>query len=220
MGYRRTYYKKRYQKARRKFKRYRRYGRTTARIKRSLKRYVHVARSTTIYLTNYEPATTQPYTAGLEFQLASVLNYTEFTSLFQEYRINCVVVKFTPTWDTNDIGNQTIATPVRMPVIGWAIDYNDAATPSSIDTISEFANYKETMFNKPIKIKIWPAVAPTLYANNLLVGYGVKRRQWIRSANSDVKHYGLKFMVYNITPNLKYAWNYKIKYYLSFRQMY
>lgn len=140
--------------------------------------------------------------------------------MFQEYRINCVVVKFYPTYNTTDVLDNMQTPPRFMPIFGYAIDYNDATTPSSTTILSGYDNYKETRFNKPIKIKIWVASAPMMYQSAGSTGYAVKKRQWIASIDYDTKHYGLKFGIFAGGFNQKITWSWRVKYYLSFRGIY
>lgn len=105
-------------------------------------------------------------------------------------------------------------------MIGWCYDYNDADVPTNLDFMQEFQNYKETTFDKPIKIKVWPACAPGIYISGIAAGYSIARKTWLRSVNSNVPHYGLKYALFNISNNFPYKWNVSYKLYLSFRQMF
>lgn len=148
-----------------------------------------------------------------------MMSYGEFTSLFQEYRINCIVINYVPTWSNADLANNSAVAPNSLPTIGWAFDYNDANTPLAMDAISEYSNYKEQRFMKAMKAKLWPATAPGLYISAISAGYAVQRKTWIRAANSDVPHYGMKLGIYNMTEGRVYKWSYFYKFYCSFRGM-
>lgn len=222
---RRRWYKRKYQRYRKKYRRYKRAYRSRTRIRRGSSRYVHVARTSQANTVVYSSAGGSVYLASFEFKLNNMLNYTDFTNLFQEYRLNCVVVKFTPQWTTNDISNMTANTTTgssvyTSPGMVFALDYNDASTPSSLNDLHEFSNSKDLPFNRAVKIKIWPACSPGVYISAVSAGYAVKRKLWLRSANSDIPHYGLKYGIYNIAAGVNYRWNYIIKYYVSFRQMF
>lgn len=125
-------------------------------------------------------------------------------------------------YDGNDMENLQPATGWTigtLPILVYALDYNDANTVG-IATIKGFANSKEVQFNKPVKIKIWPACAPGIYISGISAGYAIKRKMWLRGVNDDIPHYGLKYGLYNITPSFNYRWTVCHKFYLSFRQMY
>lgn len=225
---RRKAYKRKYQRYRRKYRRYKRANRTRTRIRRSSKKYVHVARQTQTLLIPWNDSGGNAKYEGLQFKLDDMLGSAQFVAMYQEYRINCVVVKFQPLWDSGDVANRMhVGTaggvpapqPINLPMIGWCYDYNDANTPTNLDDLQKFANYREAQFDKPIKIKIWPACAPGVYISGVAAGYSIKRKEWLRSANSNVPHYGLKYCVYNISNAVAYAWNFSVKYYVSFRGM-
>lgn len=209
-------YKRKYQRYRQKYRRYKRAYRARSGIRRSLKRYVHIARQSATTLVPYSSSGGLAYYGSAQFQLNSMLGYSQFTAMFQEYRINCVVYKIQPLWDCVDLGDMTLT---NMPNIGYCLDYNDANIPTNLDDLQQYANYKETPFNKTIKIKVWPAISPQIYINGVTSGYTVKRKQWLRAANSNVPHYGLKFCIFNIANDYNYKWNVSAKFYVSFRAM-
>lgn len=224
-GTRKTY-KRKYNRYRRKYRRYKRAYRARQNVRRALKKYVHVHRPDPVIIVTYSHSSGIAAYGSKQYSLSNVINRSEFTTLWQEYRINCVVTKFTPLFDSGTVDsiNSVPATsgyPItNLPSIGWAIDYNDANVPTSLEEIQQFSNYKEALFNKEIKIKIWPACAPGIYISGIAAGYAVKRKAWLRCGNDDIPHYGLKYCVFNIANNVNYKWNLTTKYYMSFRGMY
>ena len=78
---------------------------------------------------------------------------------------------------------------------------------------------KTNMKVKPIKIKIYPAISTLAYISAGSNGYAIKRKQWLRSANPDVHHYGLKYAIYNLAANQTIYWRIKYTAYLSVKQI-
>lgn len=194
---------------------YRRSYRSFKRFKRGSKA-LHLRRSTlTSQIVYPSGAAASPYIAGLQFQLADLINPSEFTSLFQLYRINCVVVSFIPNYNVNQI--PATGTAANIPIIGWAIDYRDGTTPGSVPVLQELQRYKERPFTRPFKVKIWPATGDLSFVTSSTYGYGLKRKQWQNSQVSTVKYFGLKYAVYNFAANQQYVWNLRYTIYASFK---
>ncbi|AUM61843.1 capsid [uncultured virus] len=157
-----------------------------------------------------------PYYAGLQFQLSDLTNVSEFTNLFQQYRINCVVVSLIPNYNINQI--PASGTGTNIPIIGWVQDFDDGSNPTSVPELQEYQRYKERKFTGPIKIKIWPAVSSLVFSSAGVDGFAVKKKMWIRTDVTTVKHYGLKYCVYNMAANQNYVWNIRYTMYASFKE--
>lgn len=142
------------------------------------------------------------------------LNISPLLNNYAQFRINCVVVRFYPVFTDAQYGAS--GPQPYMPMLGWARDFDDANPLASLNAIQERRDYKETLFNRPIKIKVYPAVAPEIYASAASTAYGVKRKQWIRSVNSDAKHYGLKWVLYQVQATQVLYINTRTTYYMSF----
>lgn len=178
-------------------------------------------RAQTILVNHNTGATGADWVAGFQFSFDQLLGYTEFTPLFQEYRINCIVLTMLPCWDSCDIGDLTVAaTNLKLPSIGWVIDYNDANTPSGAAALQQYSNYREKLFKGPIKIKVWPCLALASYVSGVTTGYTVKRKQWVHIADTGVKHYGIKMCIFNFPTNTEFRFTYFLKFYVSLRNMY
>lgn len=192
--------------------------RRTRRISRGLKnsgtKVVHIRRSTAATLVPHAagPSGT-PYFAGLYFALTDILNYFELSGLFAEYRYNCVVVTLTPNWNVNTSGSG-----YNLPIVGWCYDYEDAVTPTTVGFLQEYSSYKETPFNKKIKIKVYPAINTLIYVSAGVNGFGIKRKQWVKASSADVKWYGIKYCVYNLAASQQLYWQIKYTAYISLRR--
>lgn len=78
---------------------------------------------------------------GYQFQLNDCINYSEFTALYDFYKICAVKIRVIPGWTVGNVDVNTGA-PVSAQVnlasarIFSAIDYNGSSTPSTINNIS------------------------------------------------------------------------------------
>lgn len=209
---RRKTYRKRYPR------RYRRYSRRTRRTRTS---YLSCKRqSNTVAFTSISGA--GDIRAASAFQLNQVLSFGEYTNLFDQYKINCVVVTFQPDYRliTTTTGSTATQIPVLMPEFHWVIDENDNATPLSIPEMQEYDRYKHRPFNRPIKIKLYPKFSLEVYKQSGN-GYASKRGLWLDTISSDTPHYGLKWAIGNFqsgaSPPQTVSFKVYVKFYISFR---
>lgn len=149
----------------------------------------------------------QDTNTGLSFQfkLSDLPSVSEFGSLFDDYRINKVVLKLIPQitasnmpFNEAQLGGSGTGTG-RNPRVFYAADYDDNNVVSSIDVLRQYANVKvrQVVGNKPIKIIITPAISQEIYRTSTSTAYAPKWKQWLDLAYNDIPHYGIKMWVEN-----------------------
>lgn len=124
--------------------RFRRRPRAVKRFRRGYRRYRNVGNTkklnqATVYsfkrmvqrrsdITNSPSADTFN---NLSFQLSDLPNYTEFTNLFDAYKITGVSIKFVPAY--TDTVSTTQLTAGDVGAFVWVVDYDDSTNFTSID---------------------------------------------------------------------------------------
>lgn len=121
-------------------------------------------------------------------QLTNLPNATEFTTLFDEYRINKVVVKFIPNFTGSDMNPN--ATFNSMPNIYSIIDYDDQSTPANLDELLQYPSMKLTRGNSIHTRVFTPKVSLDVNGTG---GVAAKAKQWLDCAVSTVPHNGMKY---------------------------
>lgn len=125
------------------------------------------------------------------FALSDLPNFTEFTSLFDQYRIRWVELTFVSAVTQSDIASAGITGYSPQVVHGFFVnDYDDSLPPSSKDELMQYGNCRIiplTGRNRPLRWKLYPhlqaAAAP---------GIVWKRNNWLDAAHDSVAHCGLK----------------------------
>lgn len=133
---------------------------------------------------------------AMSFRFADILNAQEFASLFDQYKLNYVVVKFTPTWTVNT----SVPAAATMPSIEYKIDHDDIQEPTPLIWAETAAVRGPVTFNKPISIKIrptmlTPAIRSTTTSTTYTVVSGARTNDM---AFTDVEHFGLKGWIKNL----------------------
>jgi len=156
------------------------------------------------------------YLNSMYFALNQVVGSSDFTNLFDEYRINCVVVKLIPRVNTvQTLANGTEIPNNYVPNLHWVYDYDDANVPSNTDTLLEYGNYRVKAFDRPITWKIKPKYALAAYSG-AFTSYK-PMRGWLDVASPSIQHYGVKFAVDTLQPSQYTSFVIRPIYYISFR---
>lgn len=178
------------------------------RARRSRKTY-YFKRTVTVPVT--AAAGSQTF-AGYGFQLNYVPNYTEFTSLFDMYRINKVVYKFVSRTTSSALSANECGELYSV------VDYDDISAPLTVAEMLERDTVKRSKITNTHTRILTPAVAAVAYRTGITNAYMPKWKQWIDAAYVDVPHFGLK-VCYDNRDNVDSIFDVYITYYMSFRNV-
>jgi hypothetical protein len=167
-------------------------------------------------------ATSEGFTYS--FALIDVINYTEFTAMFDQYKIHKVVFKIQMVsnpdafLEVNGAVNSQNQTN-WYPKIWYIRDY-DAGGAETLSSIKERVGAKFFIMrpNKEVSITLKPCVAVQTYKTLTAAGYGPKR-MWVDCANADVPHYGLQLVTDCLGNNPVNSFKFRVdvKFYLGFK---
>lgn len=139
------------------------------------------------------------------FQLRDLPDYAEFTSLYDQYKINAVLVTVKMINNPNSIGvvntNSGAAggkwtTNNFYPTVWIAPDHDDVGAPT-IQILKEYSRAKHRVLtpNREIKMLFKPTTLQQLYDGVATTAYAINHtRPWIDAANPEVPHYGCKIV--------------------------
>jgi len=115
--------------------------------------------------------------------LASIPGYTEFTALFDQYRIIQVTIQFSPI----NVG------AVALPIIS-VIDYDDANVPSTADELRQYQTLRTVTGTQYFERTFTPRIAMAAYGNGVFNSFATQSPSiWLDSASSSIPYYGLKY---------------------------
>lgn len=145
-----------------------------------------IVATTTIYDTVVHQAAA--YTLG------GLPNFTDFTSLFDAYRITGIKEKF--IFDRTDSTAGTAGLNTLMPIMTSVVDYDDAAPYASENSYLQYENIKTQRLDKPFKRFFRPRIAQSAYAGGAFSGYVEgNRKLWLDAASTTIEYYGHKYMI-------------------------
>lgn len=128
--------------------------------------------------------------------LDTLPNYTEFTNLYDQYKINGVKLSFVPS------GSQAVYSTLSgtTQAAGFgrfnsAIDYDDSTTPANENVLLQYNNLRTTPGWKTHTRYYRPKVRNAAVIDTVsgaLAAAPVRGGQWLSTSAPDVEHYGLK----------------------------
>lgn len=158
------------------------------------------------------------------FTLNSVANFTNYTRMFDQYKINKVVVQFIPILteivnrpydDTTTPGGAPLG---DIPNYVVAIDRDDTAVSATYADLKARAYSYVRKSTQPLTICFRPNRLVNIY--NGIIGSDAYQidssNQWLDSGYNGVPHYGLKFAQEVASPRDTYSIMVRTTYYLSF----
>lgn len=174
-----------------------RYGRKRTVNKRKLARQVHYFKRTvnlgslTASITSAGVPT--PISTGLSFNLAQLPGVTDFTSLFDQYKINGIKYSLVPTANSAILsGVSNVASGYGFQRLNSVIDYDDDSQPTGEDQLLQYGSLKTTPPMRTHVRYFKPKVDTEVFQSGVTTGYAPRGNMWIDVNNSTVKHYGLK----------------------------
>lgn len=154
-----------------------------------------------------------------KFKLNDLPGYTEFTALFDKYRIVGIQAKWMPRANIVNQSNLS-STFTEIPPVITVVDYDDATGTDDYSSLEQYENAKVHYEFKPFTLYFKPMIAVAAY-KGAFSGYASSRRMWIDAASPDIEYYALKWatLPYSAGNNttVNPAWDIMFTYYLQFK---
>lgn len=159
------------------------------------------------------PAVTGSSSLGFtyNFFLNQLSGNTEFLNLFEQYKINCVVVKFLPKWGINTTpGTSTYGKVFIAP------DYNDSAPVVDENEMMQKQGVRliDLTHGRPFSYKIAPRYLIRAYESVTNDAFK-PARGWINTDDPDAPHYGIK--MWWSGANVALSMDMYVKFYITCR---
>lgn len=221
MVYRRRVYKRpkrRYGNTKRAMKRQMLKPKIGGKLKQPVHYFTRYADGGTISLVDNTTATY----GVLYFELANIPGYSEFSAMYDFYKINAVQVKIIPSVNvTTGQGGEAVSAYYNR--FFSVIDYNDRAVPNSVNDLRQYSTCKVTpqqrihkRFFHPRPVFVVDEDAGS--GSSVGVGQVSGKSTWIATASNQTEWYGIKYAYEHPDPNATIdAFKVEYKFYLSFK---
>lgn len=150
---------------------------------------------------------------GVNFALSNLPTFTDFTNLYDMYRINKIVYKIIPKYSQANLSGGLNA---NLQQIHSAIDYDDTVAPVSISDLTQYQTHRMTRGNGIHTRVLVPKV--NLSINNF--ADAPKAKQWIDCDDSTVLHRGLKLYIpAPLGADITVSYDVEATFYMSFKNV-
>lgn len=222
-----AYYKRRYTKRRKTYKNRtyrRRFKRKTMRRGHNqpvhyFKRFVDrgtVAADITDPFLNYT-------ILGYRFSLTDVPGYTEFTTMYDFYKIVAVKIMWIPISNVSQILEDNVSYQPTPNTFNYyrtfsAIDYNDNIVSGlSLNELRQYSNCKVTKGNSIHKRYFYPKISTVIGEDITTSAQAGQGSPWISISNPNIDYYGVKFGFEQTAGELVSRFRVEARYYLKFK---
>lgn len=134
------------------------------------------------------------------WSLANLPNYTEFSNLFNMYKLNQAIVSFFPTYSEINRNAETTSAITQSNII-ISVWRNTTGTPIGATftraQLNEIAQKKQWMFpsNKKTTIKMPLTQLSQVYASTINTDYAKIRPKYISTGEPSTSHYGFNVAI-------------------------
>jgi len=145
----------------------------------------------------FNSSTTIPVFNSSYFTLADITTSGNYTSVFDQYRIEMVEVLILPGVTENTTASSNTGT------LGSAVDFDDANVPSTYAEVSNHDDAIESSGTMSHYHRFSPTYAVATFSGTF-TSYS-SARGWIDCASPGVQHYGLKYFITPTTSAQSYS---------------
>lgn len=143
-----------------------------------------------------------PVRTAISFPLNLIPNLTEYTNLFDQYKINGISFRAVPKTQQFQGGTSGTGNPLGYGQVVSVIDYDDSTTPLTKDQLMEYGSVKFTSSGRMHKRYFKPKILTRAAINSATDGNVSSKALWVDTLNPDVQHYGIKlFIDAPVVPN-------------------
>lgn len=150
----------------------------------------------------YGPGSITPGYNPISFtvKLSDVPNYTDFTTLFDSYKITHAQFKITPHFNVGQVPLGPQNTQVARLVT--VIDQDDDSTPTGLTQLMQYSSLEESMLDRERVRNFKPRIQVQTYRSATTTGYTTPEGPvWIDAAQTDVPHYCGKGLICDTTAS-------------------
>lgn len=138
-----------------------------------------------------------------------VANLSDFTSVFDQYKIDCIEIILKPRANISAFGSPAAYSQMQGALYS-VLDYDDATPLGSIGAALNYDNCIQTEVYQPNRRCFKPRNAMAVYAGTF-TGFGNIPDTWIDAASTGVAHYGAKYICDAGTTAFLQTWDVQIR---------
>jgi len=155
-------------------------------------------------------SSTVPVAGYYIFVLSALPNYTNYTGIFDMYRVDAIKFRLRPRSSMATINAASYAPPLAL-----VIDYDNSTALASTSAAMQYTSCAVIEAYQSCERLFKPHVAVAAYTGTF-TGYKNEPAGWIDCASSSVSHYGLKWYLPVCPSGSLPEWDVDVDVYISF----
>lgn len=153
------------------------------------------------------------------FELDLLNNYTEFTAMYDNYKVIALKVYFIPISNVTTLNSENTEHYNRIVTV---IDYNDRDIPTNVNELREYSTCQVKPNNILHTRYFHPRPTITMdedATSGGVYGIGQVKGVWVSTASNQCEWYGVKYGIQHdsITSEAKALYKIEVKAYLAFK---
>jgi len=152
-----------------------------------------------------------------EFRLSNLVNVSDFSNLYDMYKINKIQLMLEPVWQSN--GSFNLNLNIQSRKIRVVHDYNSNNVLANEDDYLEYSNCKSYSPLRLIKITLYPKINNKVEGNLGTDAYTSinSNKVWLDMGATNVPHQGIKIFIPEDISNVEQVPLFKVraKYWIS-----
>jgi len=154
-----------------------------------------------------------------EFRLSNLVNVSDFSNLYDSYKINKIQLMLEPVWQSN--GSFVTSLNIQSRKIRVVHDYNSGNVLANEDDYLEYSNCKSYSPLRTIKITLYPKLNNKVEGNLGTDAYTSipSNKVWLDMGATNVPHFGLKVFIPEDIANVEQVPLFRVraKYHISLK---
>lgn len=144
-------------------------------------------------------------TFNTPFAFNQLPNYTEFSYLFDQYKIVGVRMTFIYSNNVSNLSSNTAVGSALansgLPVLYWVYDSDDATPLANLNAMREYESYTARRLDRPVKIFVRPKHLTNIYVSAGVDAQAPDKQKWLDINQTSIPHYGVKFCLDPLIAN-------------------
>lgn len=153
---------------------------------------------------------------NMSFSLGDLTNASEFTTLYDQWKLNGVKIELIPKYSQSNPVENAITTIVQQPNVHTVIDYDSSALLGMTDIV-QYQNMKTTRGNAIHKRFLKPKVSYNILSATGASVRSPTTRAWIDCSATNVLYRGVLGTI--TSGNISCSYDLKMTYYLAFKNV-
>lgn len=165
-------------------------SKTTKKIARAIHSFKR-----TVFMGTYTTTTSSNVATAFSFPMSLLPNASEYKALYDQWKLEGIAFRVIPKTHTFQGATTGNTSTLGYGQVITAIDYDDAAYPSSKDQLLQYQTCKVTRGDEMHTRYFKPKMLQEVFVNSLSTGYSPQATKYTSTDYASIQFYGIKLWI-------------------------